>query len=598
MTDRPILTRVASAAADALSPLEAAFASPVAMAQFLTELGWPVLADDLTNVNAAFGSLPQAIGDLTEAATALESGSGDLTAATGSVEDAIRAVAGAARGLTMPANVSALPPAMQDASFWAAFAFDVVDFLLYTYLEKSQSTVFTALRLLGVLRTEAPPAGDSRVFDRKIVDWSTLGKMLSSPLHTLQAYYGWGSTLNVNVLMAALQDASGCLGLAAVVEGMDDALVTTYWGPNPPTDMPPQFRWTAWSGIVELSDSIVASQFDLVLAPIPASPSAAEPTGLVLTPQITGSLGATEQITDSVALALTGAIDLVGGLEMIILPGGVKLGEGVASTTSLGATIQGKPPSPWTLLGGTGQTRIEVAGAHAGILVSVHDSGSPEVQVVGAIDSATFVLEPGDLDGFLANSLSSTTEKFPLATTLTWSSLTGIHLGLSGGLAVEIPIGISLGAVQIDSAKIALSGDSTGSGSGGIDIGLSAELSLGPLSADVTGIGVKVHVVGGQSGAGNLGNAASLVWLSSARRPRAGHRRRPGHRRRVRRVRSGPRPVRRNTRAGAGVAVADGDRADPDQERRRLAVAGWVQPVGDHRRDVPAAGASWGSGSA
>ena len=157
MSDRPILTRVASAVADALSPLEAAFASPVAMAQFLTELGWPVLAEELTNANTAFGSLPQAIADLTGAAAALESGSGDLTAATGAVEDAIQAVASAARGLTRPADVSALPPIMQDASFWAAFAFDVVDFLLYTYLEKRQSMVFTALRLLGVLRTEAPP---------------------------------------------------------------------------------------------------------------------------------------------------------------------------------------------------------------------------------------------------------------------------------------------------------------------------------------------------------------------------------------------------------------------------------------------------------
>lgn len=501
MTELPILARFTGAVAEALAPLTDAFDSPVGMAQFLAEIGWPVLAEELADVNAAFGAVPAAVTALADAAETLATGTGDLTGEATAVAEAVRAVTAAIGGLQLPSGASSLPAVMQTPAFWASLATDVVDYLIYRYLQRELPMLFAPLRAAGVLRRE--PATDGRVGDRMVVDWAELGRLFADPVSTLQNRYGWHGTLQHEQLVVALYEALVSLGQYVDMTVPGQAAGSYWTGTTRP---PSQLSWTLWQALVVSGGQMAASKLDLVLAPIPAEGSHALPaTGLVLAPELTGKLSGSLQISDTVSLSMSGSVTIDQAMQAVLRPGSARFVAGPDGTVTLDLAVKAKPSQPWQLLGGPGSSRIEIAEAHAGVGFALDGAGRPQLTVRAGTESATLVLEPGDLDSFLHHMLSGGTQRIPLAPTISWSNTGGFGFTGGSGLILDLPLGLSLAdIVRIDSAHVELAGGGTGAS---LRLTLSATFALGPLTAHVDGIGVSVQLATAGSGAGNAGHA-------------------------------------------------------------------------------------------
>lgn len=499
MTDTPILARFTAAVAEALAPLDDAFDSPDGMAQFLATIGWPVLAEELTGVNAAFGPVPAAVTALGQAAAALASGNSDPATQVPAVADAIQAVTTAIGALTTPGNVAGLPQLMQSPAFWTSFATDVVDHLIYHYLQREVPMLFAPLRAAGVLRSE--PATDGRTGDRKVVDWTELGRLFSDPVGALQNRYGWHGSFHSEELLIALAEALASLGQSTDLRSPTTAFDAQYWGGQRGPD---RLIWTLWQALVVTGDSMAASRLGLVVAPIPASgQSGGPPAGLVLTPELLGRIGTSQQLSETVTLQLTGSLDTGQALQAVLRPTGMQFVVGPGGQASLDVAVTAKPPKPWQLLGGAGTSRVEVPEAHAGIGIASTAAGALQLSLRAGATGAVLVLEPGDLDSFLGQLLGGKTQRIPLSPTVTWSNTGGFSFNGGSGLSLDIPLGLSLAdIVRVDSMHLELAGSQSAGAS--LHLTLSATLSLGPIVAHVDGVGVSVQL---EPGVGNAGHA-------------------------------------------------------------------------------------------
>ena len=499
MTDQPILARFTGAVAEALAPLTDAFDSPAGMAVFLAEIGWPVLAQELTNVNAAFGAVPAAVTALAEAAESLATGTGDPADEASAVAEAVQAVTAAIGGLRLPAGAGSLPAVMQTPAFWASLATDAVDYLIYRYLQRNQPMLFAPLRAAGVLRSE--PATDGRSADRKVVDWAELGKLFSDPVGALQNRYGWHASLQHEQLLVALFEALDSLGQPVQLTALG-AASKPYWSAGLP-DTPMQLSWAIWQALVVTGQDMAASKLALTLAPIPAEGSSALPAaGLVLAPELTGRLAATLPLSDTVSLTVAGSIDVAQAASAVLRPNSVRFVAGPDGTVTLDLAVNAKPAQPWQLLGGAGSSRFEIAEAHAGVGFALDSASRPQLTVRAGIDNGTLVLEPGDLDSFLGRMLAGTPQRIPLSPAISWSNTGGISFNGGSGLSLDVPLGLSLAdIVRIDSVRAELTGSNSGAA---LRLTLSATFALGPLTAHVDGVGVSVQVL---PGAGNAGHA-------------------------------------------------------------------------------------------
>ncbi|MBV9821710.1 MAG: hypothetical protein JO144_05650 [Actinobacteria bacterium] len=497
---QPILARFTGAVAEALAPLTDAFDSPAGMAVFLTEIGWPMLAAEVADVNAAFGAVPAAVESLAEAAESLATGTGDPAAATTAVAEAVAAVTVAIAGLQLPSGASSLPAVMQTPAFWASLATDAVDYLIYRHLQRNVPMLFAPLRAAGVLRSE--PATDGRAGERKVVDWAELGRLLSDPVTTLQNRYGWNTTLQHEQLLTALAEALTSLGQDARLDTLGPA-GSQYWAANQPSP-PMQLTWTVWQALVVAGQQMAASSLALTVAPVPAEGSVVPPAaGLVVAPELTGRLGATLPLSDTTSLTVAGSVDIAHAVSAVLRPGSVRFVAGPDGEITLDVAVKGQPVTPWQLLGGPGTSRIEVAEAHAGVGFALDAAGRPQLSVRAGTDNATLVLEPGDLDSFLGKMFAGKPQRIPLAPGLTWTNTGGLSLNGGSGLSLDVPLGLSLAdIVRIDSAHLELAGSATAGA--GLRLTLSATFTLGPLTAHVDGIGMSVQLT---PGTGNAGHA-------------------------------------------------------------------------------------------
>jgi hypothetical protein len=498
---RTILARFTGAVAEALEPLVDAFDSPVGMARFLVELGWPMLAEELTGINAAFGAVPAAVTALADAAQALATGNGDLAPAAAAVASAVQAVTAAVGGLQLPAGASSLPAVMQAPAFWASLATDAVDYLIYRYLQREAPLLFAPLRAAGVLRTE--PATDGRTGDRRLVDWAELGRLVADPVTTLQNRYGWHATLQHEQLLVALYEALDSLGQFVELAPLGPA-AAPYWAGVPQPKVPSQLSWTLWQALVVTGSQMAASKLALVVAPVPAAGTTSPPAGgLVLAPELTGRLGGSLALSDTVTLSMSGSVTVQQAMQAVLRPESVRFVAGPDGTVTLDLAVKAQPRQPWMLLGAPGATRIEVAEAHAGVGFALDTANQPQLSVRAGTDNATLVLEPGDLDSFLGRMLGGKTQRIPLAPTISWSNTGGISFNGGTGLTLDLPLGLSLAdIVRVDSMHLELAGSATAGAS--LMLTVSATFTLGPIVAHVQGIGVSVRLA---PGSGNAGHA-------------------------------------------------------------------------------------------
>ncbi|MET9023702.1 DUF6603 domain-containing protein [Actinopolymorpha sp. NPDC004070] len=165
-------------------------------------------------------------------------------------------------------------------------------------------------------------------------------------------------------------------------------------------------------------------------------------------------------------------------------------------------------------------TRVEIGGA--GLSVSlVAGPTSTVLDVALSSGPSALVVEPGDGDSFLAKVLPDKGMRVPFDVTVGWNSAKGLRVtgsagsgGHGGGLAVSLPVHLTLGPLQVDVLDLALPTSADGlavSGTG------TFRVQLGPVTAAVQRTGVEASLRFPEGG-GNLGPAE----LALAFKPPAG----------------------------------------------------------------------------
>ena len=448
------------ALAEAVQPLADAFASPVEFAAFAGELGWAAEADfDIEAVKRAFGTLPADAGALAGTAVALTDAlrARDRAALVAAVRAAIplaQRMHTTLGGLKTPGAPDGLPDALTDPAFWERFPRDVLDHLVYRYLEQQVASLFAPLRLLGVLRPGA-------------IDWDALLALATDPGRVLAGAHRSGNEFDTAAFFEAVLDAARALQLD-VQFGDGDALGVPLW----------------WD-VDETGPALTIVGVALGLVPIPARGAASgPPVGLALVPEATAAVEV--ELASGVALDVSGAIDAI---PVELRPGDVTVEAGDAR-----GSIVLRSDRAWTPIGAPGGTRLEVSKAHAALHV-VDD----EVKVEAGLDAARLVLDAADLDGFLAQFLGP--QELDFAVTVAWSNLTGVTLGGRAGLTTEIPVD----ALGVDTVTVALAGD-LARRAAVLAITASGSAALGPLTASVQDIGVQASLGAPPAGAqGSLG---------------------------------------------------------------------------------------------
>ena len=140
-------------------------------------------------------------------------------------------------------------------------------------------------------------------------------------------------------------------------------------------------------------------------------------------------------------------------------------------------------------------------------------AGEVEVSAGATVDGLTFVLDPGDQDGFLARALGGGQVKVPLQLGISWSSRTGLSLLAGAGFGVSLYPHLDLGVVRFDRVDLAVR---LAAGPGAPEIGVSALTSfsgaIGPVSYTVDRIGAELRAILADGDAGPFDLDVNPVW--------------------------------------------------------------------------------------
>ena len=439
--------------AEAVQPLADAFASPVEFAAFAGEMGWAAEADlDIEAVKRAFGTLPADAGALAGTAVALADAlrARDRAALVAAVRAAIplaQRMHATLGTLKAPGAPAGLPEALTDPAFWERFPREVLDHLVYRYLEEHVAALFAPLRVLGVLRPG-------------VVDWDALLALATDPGRALAGAHRSGNEFDTAAFSGAVLDAARVLDLDVGL-GDEDALSVPLW----------------WD-VDETGPALTIASVALGLVPTPV--------GLTLLPEATGAVEV--ELAPDVALDVSGTIE---AFAVELRPGDVSVEAGDGS-----ASVAVRSDRAWTPIGAPGGSRLEVSKSHAALHVA-----DDEIKVEAGLDAARVVFDPADLDGFLARFLGP--QQLDFAVSVAWSNLTGVTLGGRVGLTAEIPVD----ELGVDTITVALAGD-LARRAAVLAITASGSVALGPLTIAYQGVGLQAAL--GAPPAGEQGSLGAL----------------------------------------------------------------------------------------
>jgi hypothetical protein len=523
MSTERFVGAVLLAVSEALDPLQQAVASPDDLAALLADLGFGLDPAAVTSpLQPAFGSLPADTQTLAQAAQQLAALAPDadevaVALAVASVAAAIGLVVADVHALATTSPSGTLPAPLNDPAFWSAIATDLLQYLVYVYLERHQTALFGILRFLGVAALEPQAATATRAaYDRRTMRFDRLLEAVENPEGLMADVYGWGGTFAHDSFVENLGSMFAGLGAPALVTRPPDAALDLYYDAGAaPRETVLEVSLPLYWAVVQAGGVMGYASFALILVPIPPNDSrTADPAGFAITPDVIGSLSQSIQLTAALQLQVSGGLESVGAIALELRPGhtSVTFSPTLGLTLNASAKLDAQPPAPWVLLGSAGSTRLELAHAHASLGVK-GPVAALEVLLAAGADSAAFVVDFGDGDGFLQHFFGGNPQQFDLALGLAWSSRTGFSFSGSAGLQTTLSEHKSIGGVvDIDTLSVGLLA-AAAQGSLDLELAASGSVHLGPITAaiDRVGIGGSLRSVAAGAPAGNLG-ALDLSW--------------------------------------------------------------------------------------
>jgi len=166
------------------------------------------------------------------------------------------------------------------------------------------------------------------------------------------------------------------------------------------------------------------------------------------------------------------------------------------------ATLTAPEEGPAFILGAANGSRLEVGGA----LITAETTLSEAKQALAMsadVSKSAIVIAPGDGDGFLKSILPAEGLRADFDLGLAWSNERGLTLRGSTGLDATIPIGRSIGGIELTTLYLSLL---TQDSQITAEASANARLSIGPVDAVIERIGIAAALSFPETG-GNLGVA-------------------------------------------------------------------------------------------
>jgi hypothetical protein len=188
-------------------------------------------------------------------------------------------------------------------------------------------------------------------------------------------------------------------------------------------------------------------------------------------------------------------------LSIIITPPGGQI-QGEAELT-----LQGKPATPFVLLGQAGSSRLELASVEAGTgFAFAWDPAAgqltAEPQLSGDLAGGKLIIDTSKSDGFLARLLSGLKVEAGFELKVSWNSDTGIRFEGSSTLEIALPVHLTIG--PIDFKQIYLIASLTDGEKIGMELSAALNAKLFALDAVVDRLGMLAELSFPEGG-GNVG---------------------------------------------------------------------------------------------
>lgn len=506
MSSQDFIARIVKGFVSALLPLEECLESPEELAAFLANFGWNSTLTDVQFIQDRFGNILQCITSLKETVEALEAAQSsdanidDLAKAIDAVITAIQSFIQTVRKMVNTTADATWPEPFNRPEFWLTFPQELVDFLLYDYLELHKPGLLGGLSALGIAIAESPTTLSRGSFIRHKFEWNRLIATVTDPSSLFAKVYGWGTTFKQDIFLENLAMLFRAFEFPVGFYPPTEEFLNDYYLPDVDArrnllELRAPLYWEL------LDDDTVTSylSLDLVITPIPPSEDktgATPPVGFVLFPLISGQSQADFQISDAIGVQLKGGFESVGSIRVEVRPGSTRVRASPTLGTSLSAltTLTAQPASPWTLIGTAKSSRVELAKAHIGLSAKgpVDDI---EYQIELGADSATLIVDFGESDGFLQKLLGGKSQRFDLSFALLWSNKTGFHFKGQAKLEANLPVHLSIGGIiTVDTIHIVLRPGSAAN-SAVLQAALTGGLRLGPIAATVDRVGLQAELV-------------------------------------------------------------------------------------------------------
>ena len=505
MSSQNFVGNVLAGFTDAFRPLEDSLTSIDDFAALLSSFGWTLdPGGDFSQITSALRPVADALTAVDNAVQALRALGPDPTAeqiagVIPPLTDAIKALVSAIRALATGPGFTLPPPTPLDKpEFWATFAQELLEWLLYMYVKDHQRVLFGILHFLGVLTEEEeyPAVPFRHNYLRRGVRWDRIPKIVTSPQGLFADVYGWGVAFDHPAFIGNLAKLLAAFELSVQVAPAPGDLLDIYYDPGVPArGSLLLLSGPVYSAAMTAGSALGYVEGDLGVMPIPPSGSRTQdPAGFSLFPIISGQLGETIHIVDGLDLSLKGGFESDAAVRVEIRPDGVN----VVVSPSLGAKIdahaslQAQPSKPWILIGAEGSTRLELSSAHVGLSAAGPVGNIEYIIEVGA-DKAALVIDFGEGDGFLQQMLGGKPQSLDLGVVAGWSSKSGLRFSGQAQLEANIPVHLSIaGVLAVDTIYIKFRAG-TDAKTATLEISAAGGLTLGPVAATVDRVGLAIN---------------------------------------------------------------------------------------------------------
>lgn len=374
----------------------------------------------------------------------------------------------------------------------------LADLLATSRLASASPVAFLVLQLFGIVRLkpfQADPPNFQVEHVRTIVDWDGLPKLFTDPVALLQSRYEWGTPnfdgdaliTNLSALLEVIGEPVRARPLPRRVE---EQLTGRF---VPEADTAPATQLIA---SVARGDAQSGLDAGVSFFPLRPSTAGAADGGVALSPFVHGYAELQFPIAPDVTLAFESTAALDSGVVLQFRPGQTPvLKAGLLGSGGVVDSATGKAVVRLTIGGPAGNPRklLELPGGGVIEFDSMAFSGGVDV-VDGALAPSVGLkmagghaaITPSGADSFLASILPGDGLHVRFDLGARWSSDQGFTFEGSASAAIDLPIKLSIGGLEISRLHVAVH---PADSSLALEVSVAAAAKIGPVSASVDRLG-------------------------------------------------------------------------------------------------------------